>query len=218
MGGTPRRERRYNAGMSTVRSSGRDAADTRDRILDTAARLFHEHGYHATGVSGILRESGVNSGSLYHFFGSKEDVLRGVIARYQTQLEAGLANCRDSEPDPVLRLFYMLDVMKDRFKAAGCVRGCPIGNLALELSDTHPEVRGLVHAFFDHWRREIASWLREPGAGLRDDVDPDQLAGFILSVVEGALLQARAAGDCEPVEGAMHHLRTHVASLRNGDG
>ncbi|MEE8447296.1 MAG: helix-turn-helix domain-containing protein, partial [Gemmatimonadota bacterium] len=51
------------------------ASETRDRILEVAARLFHKRGFRATGVATILREAGVNSGSLYHFFPSKEAVL-----------------------------------------------------------------------------------------------------------------------------------------------
>ena len=49
-----------------------ESPSTRDRILETARRLFHEQGYHATGIATILREAGVNSGSLYHFFESKD--------------------------------------------------------------------------------------------------------------------------------------------------
>ena len=54
-------------------------ADTKDRILRTAFTLFHEQGFHATGIATILRQAGVNAGSLYHFFPSKEALLEGVL-------------------------------------------------------------------------------------------------------------------------------------------
>ena len=53
--------------------------DTRERILRTAFQLFHEQGFNATGVATIAREAGVNPGSLYHFFESKDDLLLAVL-------------------------------------------------------------------------------------------------------------------------------------------
>ena len=55
------------------------ALATRERLLQTAFQLFHEQGYHATGVATILREAGVNAGSMYHFFSSKDDLLLKVL-------------------------------------------------------------------------------------------------------------------------------------------
>ena len=60
----------------------REDHPTRLRILEVARRLFHEQGYHATGISTILRESDTNSGSLYHYFPSKKPLLTGVLTLY----------------------------------------------------------------------------------------------------------------------------------------
>ncbi len=57
----------------------RPILETRERLLQTAFQLFHEQGYHATGVATILREAGVNAGSMYHFFSSKDDLLLKVL-------------------------------------------------------------------------------------------------------------------------------------------
>ena len=56
-----------------------ETTETKRRILNTAFRLFHEQGYNATSISTILREAEINSGSLYHFFPSKEALLCGVL-------------------------------------------------------------------------------------------------------------------------------------------
>ena len=61
--------------------------ETRERLLETAARLFHEQGYAATGVATILREADANSGSLYHFFPNKDALLAGVLEWYRDHLE-----------------------------------------------------------------------------------------------------------------------------------
>ena len=85
------------------------ATETKDRILDAAARLFHEQGYHATGISTILREAGVNAGSLYHFFPSKEALLAGVLERYTHLLRPVVMNPVEAQTnDPIERVFILL--------------------------------------------------------------------------------------------------------------
>ena len=54
---------------------------TRERLVEAARKLFHQHGYRATGIAEILRAAEVNSGSLYYFFPSKEDLLVAVLER-----------------------------------------------------------------------------------------------------------------------------------------
>ena len=60
--------------------------DTRERILEVAARLFREQSFDGTAVSAILQDADVNSGSLYHFFPGKEALLGGVVDRYVERL------------------------------------------------------------------------------------------------------------------------------------
>jgi len=66
------------------------ASDTRNRILSVAARLFETLGFEGTAVAAILREADVNSGSLYHFFPSKEALLVAVLEKYVEVLEPAL--------------------------------------------------------------------------------------------------------------------------------
>ena len=62
-----------------VQPTPKSAVETRGKLLQTAFQLFHEQGYNATGVATILREAGVNPGSMYHFFSSKDDLLLKVL-------------------------------------------------------------------------------------------------------------------------------------------
>ena len=70
--------------------------------------------------------------------------------------------------------------------------GCPMGNLALEVSDGHPEARRLIHANFENWARRVEGWLIEAGDRLPAGLNRSRLAHFILTVMEGGLMQARA--------------------------
>src|SRR5436190_2998956 len=103
--------------------------DTRTRILEAARRLFYEQGYHATGISTILREADVNSGSLYHFFPSKDALLVGVLERYLDMLHPIVLSPREeAATDPIERVFVLLDWYRAGLESMGCGMGCPIGN------------------------------------------------------------------------------------------
>jgi hypothetical protein len=92
--------------------------------------------------------------------------------------------------------------------------GCPIGNLALEVSDGNPEARELIHRNFENWAGRVEAWLHSAGGDLPRGTDLRRLARFVLTVMEGGLMQARAAGDIGPFDDSVAVLRDHFAALR----
>jgi hypothetical protein len=114
----------------------------------------------------------------------------------------------------VERVFGLLAAYRAGLVATGCRLGCPIGNLALEVSDSHPEVRPLIERNFAAWTAVVAGWLRDPAAGLPADADADALARYVLAVMEGAIMQARAAGDLAVFDTCVAELRNHFDRLR----
>jgi TetR/AcrR family transcriptional regulator, transcriptional repressor for nem operon len=188
---------------------------TRERLLRTAFHLFHEQGYHATGVATILREAGVNAGSMYHFFSSKDDLLLKVLEFALDYLEPMVMGPAEAAAvDPIERVFVLLDHYRSRVGAHDCRMGCPIGNLALEVSDGLPAARALIHRNFENWAARVEGWLRAAGDALPADVDRAQLARFVLTVMEGGLMQARAAGHMGPFDDCVAVLRDHFSRLR----
>src|SRR5436190_1060699 len=175
-----------------------ETAETKKRILNVAFRLFHEQGYNATSVSTILREAEVNSGSLYHFFPSKEALLSGVLEFALGELHPRVMAHVESLADPIERIFGLLDRYRQGMQLMSCRMGCPVGNLALEVADDFPEARRLIDQNFQNWTRFIKRWLEEAGDRLPADLDREQLAKFVLTVMEGGIMQARAAGDLQP--------------------
>lgn len=186
-------------------------APTRERLIETAARLFHEQGYHATGVATILREAGVNSGSLYHYFASKEDLLKAVLERYEVGIGPVLMNpVEAAEPNPIERIFCLLDLYRNHLDVRGYAMGCPIGNLALEVGDDLPEARHLIDANFAGWQAAVAGWLREGGAAPSTAAD---MALFTLTTMEGAIMLSRARHSLEPFDSAVGMLRDYFGRI-----
>jgi AcrR family transcriptional regulator len=188
---------------------------TRERLLQTAFQLFHEQGYHATGVATILREAGVNAGSMYHFFSSKDDLLLKVLEFALDYLDPMVMRPAEAATvDPLERVFVLLNQYREWVGANQCRMGCPIGNLALEVSDGNAAARALIHRNFENWAGRVEGWLGSAADELPVGTDLGRLARFVLTVMEGGLMQARAAGHIGPFDDSVAVLRDHITALR----
>src|SRR5262245_32651583 len=137
-------------------------AATRDQILDAAARLIHLRGYHCTSLDDVLRDSGVGKGNFYYYFKSKEDLGYAIIDRVVhgfVQRTLGPAFAAPSG-DPIVQIHGFLDRVVENQRERNCVGGCPMGNLASELSDVHEGFRQRLADIFSLWRVELANVLR----------------------------------------------------------
>ena len=195
---------------------------TKERLVETARRLFLQKGFEATGVAEILREAEVNSGSLYYFFKTKEELLLAVLDWYVANLYPEVidpAAARTS--DPIERVFAVLEGYRQFLTITACRQGCPIGNLALEMSEKSEAVRVKIELNFENWRKGLRQFLLDAGDRLPADVDRDTLATFILSVMEGGVMLARTHRSLAPFEASVAMLRDYVGRLepsREKDG
>jgi TetR/AcrR family transcriptional repressor of nem operon len=188
--------------------------DTRSRIIVAAMELFWEKGFNSTSVADILSRSQVNSGSLYHFFPGKQDVLIGVLEAYRDGIgEMLLAPAWDGVDDPIEKIFALLDRYRRHVVETDCAYGCPIGSLALELHEPDPAVRALLAANFANWTAAIEARLADAAERLPRDLDRKALAEFVLTAMEGAVMQARTHRDVAYFDRMVATLRAHFALL-----
>jgi len=197
--------------IETRRARG---AATRDQILDAAARLIHLQGYHGTALDDVLRESGVGKGNLYYYFKSKEDLGYAIIDRLvrgfvERTLEPAFA---DPEGDSLAQIQGFLERVLDNLRQRNCVGGCPIGNLASELSDVHEGFRRRLAEIFVQWRATLAGALRRGQATgvVSADCDPDGLAHFLVAALEGAILMSKMTKDITVMERCVDELKLHL--------
>jgi hypothetical protein len=116
--------------------------------------------------------------------------------------------------DPLERIFGILDGYRKMLLATDYAQGCPVGNLALELCNTHPAARAKIVANFTQWRDVVERCVAEAAGRLPDDVDPKRLAEFILINMEGAVMLARSYRSIEPYDAAVTCLRDYVERLQ----
>ena len=187
---------------------------TRDRLVFTALRLFGENGYQSTSVADILREAQANSGSLYHVFPTKQDLLIAVLETYLGGIEPMLlAPAWEGVDDPIERVFALLARYRQALAMTECVYGCPIGSLALELHEPDPIVRDLLARNFDGWRSHVRGCLEAAGPRLPADVDLENLAAFVLSVMEGGVMQSRTYRTLNAFDACVATLRDYFQRL-----
>jgi TetR/AcrR family transcriptional repressor of nem operon len=188
--------------------------DTRSRIVGAAMELFWEKGYGSTSIADILSRAGINSGSLYHFFPGKQDLLVAVLETYRDGIGPMLLDPAWADvPDPIDRVFALLARYRELIVATDCTYGCPIGSLALELHEPDPAVRERMAENFTAWTRAIQSCLEAADPPLPASVDRAALAEFALHVMEGGVMLARTYRDVAYFDRAVAQLRRHIELL-----
>ncbi len=179
-----------------------------------AMRLFWEKGYGSTSIADILKAADANSGSLYHFFPSKQDLLLAVLDTYHGGIHPMLlAPAWRGVEDPLERVFALLARYRELIVGTECFYGCPIGSLALELHEPDPPVRARLAANFDAWTDAVADCLAAAGPRLPGWLDRDELASLVLSVMEGGVMQARTHRDVAPFDAGVRQLRHYFQQL-----
>jgi AcrR family transcriptional regulator len=186
----------------------------REKIILAAMELFWLKGYNSTSIADLLSRTQLNSGSLYHVFPSKQDVLIGVLEFYRDGIEEMLLEPAWGQvDDPLEKIFALLNGYRVMIAESDCAYGCPIGSLALELHEPDPRVRELLAANFENWTAAVQRCLDGAGKRLPANTDKHALAQFVLTAMEGGVMQARTHRDVAYFDRAVAQLREHFAML-----
>ena len=193
----------------------RNGRHTRDAILDAATSLMHLQGYQATSLDDVLRESGVGKGNFYYHFKSKEDLGYAILDQIiDAFLGRTLEPCFSDQATPRLvqiRCFLarVLEAQRER----NCVGGCPLGNLASELSDVHEGFRGRLSGVFSAWHERLTRALEEAQAlgSVRPDCRPEAVAQFLVAALEGAILMTKLSKDIMVMERCVEELGRYLS-------
>lgn len=188
--------------------------NTRTKLIETAAQLFWRHGYHATSLSQIYADAKVRSGSFYYFFENKEAVLRAVLKHYQDSFFQTVVAPRCAhEQDPIERVFCLLNEYRVWILNTDFRFGCPVGRLAMEMDPDLIEVFNGIQSNFRMWAGTVEGWLKEAGDCLPPNPSAERISTFVLTVMEGGVMQARAARSIEPFDQCVQILRNYFELL-----
>ncbi|MEB4211857.1 TetR/AcrR family transcriptional regulator [Mycobacterium sp. 94-17] len=172
---------------------------SRAALIDNAATLFRRQGYAATGLSQILDAASIKPGSLYHHFPQgKQQLAAAVVERAGGDIERLLRRFLAGGAPVADIVDRWIDLLVAGL--AGDQRdGCPIEPIATESVNASPLVRAAAARAFMGWCGAIEDRLRSDGWPAPD---AKQVATAVISLIEGALILSRIAGDPEALDAA----------------
>jgi TetR/AcrR family transcriptional repressor of nem operon len=193
----------------------RDPEGTRAALLDATFARVHRNGFVATDLDTILRDAGVTKGALYHHFRGKDALGHALVEETLTELtrRKWLAPL-EAAADPFAALIRV--VARTSVRQEDVERGCPVNNLAQELSATDEGFRTRIAEVFALWRSAVERVLRDARAAgaLRADVDPAEAALFFIAAYEGYISLAKSARDPGVLRAGRRQLVRWLESLR----
>lgn len=179
------------------------ASTTRQRLIEAAAELWHVRSYHGVGVADICAAAEANKGSFFHFFQSKEDLLLVVLDHHAHCIRTRLDRVFADEIRPLDRIDGYLQsiaaVAREQCAVYGRICGCPIGNIAGELSTLSPMVQERTRKLFDGVRTAIRKALSDAvkTGDVQRDLDPHATAAALVAYTQGLALIGKTYGSLE---------------------
>ncbi len=174
----------------------------KDKLLANGLRVIHEQGLAGASVRDIAAAACVPLGSFTNYFPSKTAFGLEVIDMYREVSEAMLdATLRNEALSPLQRLRDYIEAARDLLDEDNMQNGCLCGNIGAEINSHSEEVRRKIIDVFSVDRYAVAACLKAAVAHdeLSDRIDVDDLAGFIVSSMQGAFLVAKVERSPEPV-------------------
>lgn len=191
---------------------------TRERLLQAAFEEMYRRGFQAASLETILAEAGVTKGALYHHFPDKSALGHAVVDDVVTDLllERWLGVLERQRGDPLTALQGMLKERLAQLSSREVELGCPLNNLAQEMSPLDERFRRRVSATFDTWATGFAEALERGQAQgtVRKGVSPKKLAHFLVAAIEGSFGLAKAAQSSALLRSNLEVLSLWLESLR----
>lgn len=180
--------------------------NTEQKILDTAAELFHRHGLRGVGVDQVIAESGVAKSTLYAHFRTKDDLIAAYLNRTDDSWMQRLQTAAEAAgPAPADQIVGLFDALLASFDRHGFF-GCPFISAAVE---AEPDSK--AHAATTSHTRRRQEWLTELSRGAGAD-DPTALAGHLGLLIDGALASGRLLQDRSVIDAAKTAANSVVRS------
>lgn len=190
---------------------------TRQRILDAAFMEIYRNGFQGMRLDDVLVVTGLTKGALYHHFPNKRALGYAVVDEViLPTIEAMWLQPLKNAADPLQGLITVIEQLPDNKPPEVIQYGCPVNNLAQEMSPLDEGFRQRLDYIFRLWHdvtEQALERARQQGR-IRDDINCDETATFILAAVEGCIGIAKNAQSKERLRSCNRGLIGYLRSLQ----
>jgi TetR/AcrR family transcriptional repressor of nem operon len=197
-------------------TSRRDPEGTRKALLDAAFWSFYRNGYQGANLDDIVREAGMTKGALYHHFPDKQALGYAVIEHVVRPWVMGRWDTLRNQKDPITAMAGLLRDSARNAQVEMIRLGCPLNNLAQEMSPLDEGFRWRLERVLHDWRNGIAEAFRsgQRAGTVKTDVDPDRVAMFSIAVIQGSIGVAKTFQGALALQENVEMLISFLETLR----
>src|SRR5215469_6713500 len=193
----------------------RDPERTRERLLQAGFREVYRTGFQSASIDTILAATNVTKGALYYHFVNKEDLGHAIVEEIVAKLpQDNWLRPLERGKNPIDALIGIVQATSVRPKDVK--GGCPLVNLAEEMSPLDEQFRKRLEKIFQAWQDGIAEALRrgQSQGTVRRDLDPEETASFLIAMYEGYVLLAKNAQDSKVWNVGIRNIVGWLRTLR----
>ncbi|MFZ4860727.1 TetR/AcrR family transcriptional regulator [Sphingobacterium sp. Mn56C] len=190
---------------------------TKRFIIEKTATVFNTKGYAGTSISDLMMATGLSKGCIYGNFENKDEIALHVFDYNFAKVTQHMKERILATDFAIERLLVYPKTYRNYFRYPYLQAGCPILNTATEADDTHPKLKERVQKALDIWKISIENQIKRGIARkeIKEDTDPTEIAVIMISMIEGAFMQAKVNNRMAELHIAMSFLEKLIKNLTN---
>jgi AcrR family transcriptional regulator len=190
--------------------------NTKQLIVEKTAPVFNTKGYAGTSMQDIMSATGLSKGCIYGNFENKDEVALAAFDHNYSQIVEHLKVRIRATENAIERLLVYPNMYRNYFRYTYLQAGCPILNTATEADDTHPGLKERAAAALDCWKTSIENQIKRgiERKEIKADTNPEAVAVVMISIIEGAFMQAKVTNRTKELKIAMEFLEKIITALK----
>lgn len=189
---------------------------TKQFIIERTAPVFNTKGYAGTSLNDLTKATGLTKGSIYGNFENKDEVAIAAFEFNFAKITAYLKDKIASTENSIERLMVYPDTYGNFLKIPFLRPGCPILNTSTEADDTHPALKEKAAQALEFWKKSLENQIKRgiKRKEIKTTVNPTEFAVVLMSLVEGAVMQAKVTNRATELKIAMGFLVKMINELK----
>ncbi|MBF0555410.1 MAG: TetR/AcrR family transcriptional regulator [Nitrospirae bacterium] len=219
----PKELKQHAAGGQAALINGDEkghAPDTRKKIIDAAFEDIYLNGYRGASLNNIIEKTGFTKGALYHYFISKKELALAAVSETLSDFlrqywELPLLH----QPEPLSALINHIKTLPTivfkNCKLFEIKNGCPLNNLIQEMSPIDEDFARLLETLYNGWQDMVTTVIVQAveKGQIKKEVNPADIAMFILSCLEGCITTAKKSNSLEIYRRCTSQIENYINSL-----